>query len=304
MLYLMYGINLLGDPETRIWTDEPQVMVASFDGAVPRGPQTVVVEVTSGGAPIEGARVCLSNEIDVFVVGESDYQGCAHILIQPASEGTLDLTVTKQNFLPFMGEIEVTDDLPPGRPEKVIAEDAEGPAARVVWSPLGDPDILRYTIYRNTCSVPESLVSVNAPDTTYLDADVLEGTLYYYWVAGVDSGGNEGSISEPCSLLVGGTVSIPETPLGHVEVAVFPNPFKNSVYLSVNGRPARRPDVDVFDIEGRWVRSVELEESGGGDWRGRLDVEEKSGRWLPPGIYLVRFTIGEEVSTEKVILLR
>ena len=196
------------------------------------------------------------------------------------------------------------DDLPPGSPERVTAEDASGPAARVAWSAVGDPDICRYSIYRNTCAVPESLISVNAPDTVYIDTDVLEGTLYYYWVAAVDSGGNEGPMSEPCSLLVGSTVSVPETPLGRVDVTVSPNPFSSVVHLSVRGRPASPPDADVFDVEGRWVRSVELDENGDGSWRGRLDAEEKSGRWLPPGIYLVRFTVGEETATKKVILLK
>jgi len=303
MLYLMYGINLLGDPETRLWTDEPLVMNAAYDGAVPRGPQTVVVDITSGGSPIEGARVCISNGAGILAVEESDYQGRAVIFIEPESEGTLNLTATKPDFLPVLGEILVTDDLPPGTPEKVAAEDADGPAARLVWSAVGDADILCYNIYRNTCRDPESLATVAASDTTYLDTDVLEGTVYYYWVASADSGGNESSLSEPCSLLVGSTVSVPDAPPGQLAVSVFPNPFSRVVHLSVRGRPASRADVDVFDIEGRWVRRVDMEEDGTGNWRGRLEVEEESGRWLPPGIYLIRFAIGEATSTEKVILL-
>jgi hypothetical protein len=304
MRYLMYGLNLLGDPETRMWTDRPEVMVASFESHVSTGPQTFVVEVTSGGSPVAGARVCLSKGTDVYAVKDSDDQGRAYIPIEPTYEGTLLVTATKPDHLPAMGEAVVTDDPPPAVPEKVAAEDAAGPAVALTWSAVDDADLFCYNIYRNTCLVPESLASTGASDTTYLDSDVLEGTLYYYWVASVDSSGYESSLSEPCSLLVGSTVSVPEGPAGGPSVSVSPNPFSRVVNLSVRGKRASRADVDVFDVTGKWVRSVDLEEDGSGGWWGRWDVEEESGRSLPPGIYLVRFSLDENMSTEKVILLR
>jgi hypothetical protein len=304
MLYLMYGLNLLGDPETRIWTDRPEAMAVAFDGTVPTGSQTYAVEVTSGGSPVAGARVCVSKGTDVYAVEETDYQGQAYLFMDPACEGTLYITATKRDYLPAMGEATVTNDLPPGRPEEVWVEESVGPAALVTWSPVGDADLCAYNIYRNTCSVPESLTSVAPSETTYLDTDVVDGTLYYYWVAGVDTAGSESSLSEPCSLLVGSTVSVPEGPFAGPYISVSPNPFSRVVRLSVRGKRTSRVDADVFDVGGRWVRRVDFEEDGSGDWHGRWDAEEESGRWLPPGIYLVRFTMDEETATEKIILLR
>jgi hypothetical protein len=304
MLYIMYGLNLLGDPETRIWTDEPQEMVVTFPSPVSTGSQPFVVEVTSAGVPVVGARVCVSNGSDVYTVEESDGMGRAYVFIAPAAEGTLDITATKPNCLPALGEAIVTDNPPPGRPDNLIAEDAPGPAAKLVWSPVSEPDLAGYNIYRNTCALPESLRSVAALDTTYLDTDVVEGTLYYYWVASVDSAGTESSLSEPCSLLVGSTVSVPDIVPASPSVIVSPNPFSNVVRLSVSGRRTSRADADIFDVGGKWIGSVDLEQDGGDSWRGRWDAESESGQRLPPGLYLVRFTLDDGVHTEKVVLLR
>jgi len=145
---------------------------------------------------------------------------------------------------------------------------------------------------------------VAASDTVYLDTDVAEDTLYYYWVASVDSAGNESSLSEPCSLRVGSMVSVPDRLPGAPYIAVSPNPFSRVVRLSIRGKQTPRADADVFDVGGRWVRSVDLEEDNSGSWQGRWDVEDAPGGWLPPGIYLVRFTLDEEVYSRKVILLR
>jgi hypothetical protein len=300
MRYLMFGLNLLGDPETRLWTDRPREMDIAFEDVLTLGPRTFEVVVTSEGAPVGGARVCLSKDDDVYCVEESDYEGRVYAFIDPAGPGTLHVTATKRDCLPAIGEASVVVDMPPARPEGVSARDALGPAAIVTWSPVDDSDLAAYRIYRNTLSLPESLTSVSPAETTYCDTEVVDGTLYYYWVSGVDSMGIESALSEPCSLLVGGSVSVPTQPGSPPEISIAPNPFTETVQFCVR-RSSITPDAaDVFDVAGRWVCRVGLEDDGRGGRTGRWDGKNASGRKITPGIYVVRLE-GEVV---KVIFLR
>jgi hypothetical protein len=208
MRYVMYGLNLLGDPELRLWTREPAHMDVTFDHTLTTGPQTFVVGVTSGGSPVAGASVCLHKPGDIYCVDETAGDGEVNMFVDPGDSGKLYVTVTKADHLPFLGEA-VVQDL--------------------------------------------THVPVEGGDGRY--------------------------------------------------IVVSPNPFKRSVTFVVNGRSATPPDIDVFDVGGRWIDSVPPERRGGGGWGGRWYAREASGRKLPPGIYLVRFTFGGKTTTRKLILL-
>jgi hypothetical protein len=110
MLYLMYGLNLLGDPEMRLWTEEPDSMQVSLSEPGGLGSQVFEVDVTSKGTPVPGATVCLFKSDEVYIVDETDEAGQVSTVIEPASEGTLLVTVTKQDFIPFVGEIGIVEE--------------------------------------------------------------------------------------------------------------------------------------------------------------------------------------------------
>jgi hypothetical protein len=109
MRYVMYGLNLLGDPELRLWTAEPAEMAASFESDPGTGPQDYVVTVTSGGVPVDRATVCLYKPGDVHCVDETGADGNATIFVAPADTGLMYVTVTKPNHVPFLGDARVQD---------------------------------------------------------------------------------------------------------------------------------------------------------------------------------------------------
>jgi hypothetical protein len=305
MRYIMYTLNLLGDPETRLWTDSPDGMEVSCESQIEIGPQTYSVNVTAEGSPLAGATVCLYKPDDVYCVEETDGTGSADISIDPASAGTLFVTVTKPNVLPFAGEATVTEDPSPPRPTDFVGEEQAGPSVALRWSRVTDQDLSYYKIYRNTSPSPESLATVPGGDTTYTDVDVVEGILYYYWVSSVDSSGNESAFSEVCSLTVDGMTGIPGGGVGGLhECTVSPNPFETSVYLAFPGGQNARPRIAVYDIKGRRVGEVRPERIGEDGWGGRWDGTDTSGKKLPPGIYFVTYSTDSQSSTQKVILLR
>ncbi|MFH1313541.1 MAG: C25 family cysteine peptidase [Candidatus Eisenbacteria bacterium] len=304
MRYIMYGLNLFGDPEMRLWTDTPAALEVTFAPEIGLDPQTYSVSVSSGGSPVENATVCLYKLDDVYCVDETDGAGEVDVFIDPIAYGTLFVTVTKADFVPFTAEASVTDGSPPARPENVIAEEETGPSVELTWSGVSDQDLHYYKVYRNTVMLPESLAAVPPEDTIYIDMDVSEGTVYYYWVTSIDSTGSESSLAEPCSVLVRGVTSVPpmwdEPDRG---IIVNPNPFTHSVNFALHAEAQSVVRIDIYDTTGRWVTDIPAVKTGGGTWHGSWDGRDESGRKLSPGIYAVRFSTAGETSTHKVILL-
>jgi len=303
MLYIMYGLNLLGDPEMNLWTSRPDTMLADFNSEAELGPQTFSVTVTSGGGPVSGATVCLYRDDDVYCVEETGGDGVANLFIAPESLGSVDLTVTDAGHLPVLETVVVVEGDPAGAPQNVRALE-DWPTVALAWSELELDRLLGYRIYRNTVMVPESLTTVPAPDTSFIDFGVEEGITYYYWVSGLDSAREEGELSDVCSLSVEGMTGIPSEPGDSPLVLVKPNPFTGAVSFVVNGSPVSEVRIDIFDVRGRWQTGVPVTWREAGGWGGSWEARTSSGEKLPPGIYMVSFSVDKEVSTRKVILLR
>jgi len=109
--WVLYELNLLGSPTTRVWTDTPSSMSASYESTLTVGQEQFDVQVQSGGA-LQSALVCLYKEDEVFETAETDASGWAHITLSPpaTSTGTMHVTVTKHNYLPDRGTAEVQEE--------------------------------------------------------------------------------------------------------------------------------------------------------------------------------------------------
>lgn len=93
----------LGDPELNMWTDTPRSMVVNHVGSVPAGPSTFSVNVTSGGSPLGDALVCAMMDSAVYEYGYTNASGNINLSISPAEAGTLLVTATARNHLPYEG---------------------------------------------------------------------------------------------------------------------------------------------------------------------------------------------------------
>ncbi len=114
--------NLLGDPTLQLWTEVPQSMIVEHPAAIEMDvPIDLVITVhdTESQLPIQGALVTLYKPDgitpEVFQSEVTDIEGKAIFenLTVPSS-GTMYVTATLGNYVPYQGEIQVyqiiTDD--------------------------------------------------------------------------------------------------------------------------------------------------------------------------------------------------
>ncbi len=89
----------------------------------------------------------------------------------------------------------------------------------------------------------------------------------------------------------------------------YPNPFNSAVKIRVRGVEDSRVQVEIFDINGKRVQGFEGSRGRGGtpNIDNRAPINEfvwRPGESVGSGVYLVRATIGDEVSSTKVIFLK
>ncbi|MFQ6103999.1 MAG: C25 family cysteine peptidase [Candidatus Glassbacteria bacterium] len=103
-----WTFNLLGEPSMPIWLDTPADMDVTHQSSMPVGIHEFIVEVTDGIDPLEGARVCIMKKTEVYEVAYTGPSGEATFFVEFSSPGTMDVTVTAPDFLPYEGVCRIT----------------------------------------------------------------------------------------------------------------------------------------------------------------------------------------------------
>jgi len=104
-----YQVNLLGDPEMPIWTDEPGQLIVTYPTELPLENGLCNVTVTDdSGVPVDDALVCLMQETTVYQTLTTGADGQARFEVDGASPADpLHITVTAHNYIPFEDTIVV-----------------------------------------------------------------------------------------------------------------------------------------------------------------------------------------------------
>ncbi len=106
--YCFTQMHLLGDPGMQVWTATPTAVTdVGFPGEIATGGQTFTVTVDHGG-PLDGFSVCLWKGDEVYGIATTDAAGQAELTIAPATEGTMLITVCREDTLPWQGSCLVT----------------------------------------------------------------------------------------------------------------------------------------------------------------------------------------------------
>ncbi len=104
-----YEINLLGDPEMPIWTQNPDSLQIGYNQRIYTGQNHYFVSVLDSNLlPIQDARVCLMQEDEIYQTGFTDLAGQLEFdfeIVNPDEE--VYLTVTAHNYYPFETELEI-----------------------------------------------------------------------------------------------------------------------------------------------------------------------------------------------------
>jgi hypothetical protein len=116
--YCFTELTLLGDPELPIWKENPVAITVTHPNQLPVGSSSFTISVSSGSDPVDQAYVCLWKGSDVYVTGTTNSAGQITCNISPSAPGTMYVTVTKQNFLPYEGSAMVQggNNNPPQKP--------------------------------------------------------------------------------------------------------------------------------------------------------------------------------------------
>jgi hypothetical protein len=83
-----------------------------------------------------------------------------------------------------------------------------------------------------------------------------------------------------------------------------PNPSRDRTLIRFALPMAADVVVEAFDVNGRRVRQIVNRELPAGSHTQSWDFRDDSGRFLPPGIYLVTLRMNEEAITRRVIRIR
>jgi hypothetical protein len=100
--------TLLGDPALRIWTGSPEAAQVSAPATLSTGQQNVTITVTSGGAPVDSALVCLTKTGEDYAYDWTDPTGQVSLPFTPTSGGDAVLTVTGTDLEFTLSSIPVT----------------------------------------------------------------------------------------------------------------------------------------------------------------------------------------------------
>jgi len=99
--------NLMGDPAGELWTGVPRPLTVDHATELGLGVNAAALTVTSDGAPVAGATVCLWQAPEVWVVGTTDESGRADLLLGSPTSGIVAVTVTKHDHQPYLGTIRI-----------------------------------------------------------------------------------------------------------------------------------------------------------------------------------------------------
>lgn len=181
--YIYTELTLLGDPELPIWTDDPIELTVTHPDDLPSGLQTAfTVHVAElGGGNLVAALVCLWKDDEVYLTGLTNIAGNVTLYPEPTSMGTMYVTVSRHNYLPYQSEAAVLEHLGTiaGSITDQNAQAVTGVRAYCTSPAIEDysDEMGEYTLYGFEPGVYS--VSYSHPeylDTTITGISVLEGS--------------------------------------------------------------------------------------------------------------------------------
>ena len=84
----------------------------------------------------------------------------------------------------------------------------------------------------------------------------------------------------------------------------YPNPFGASTRIRFDLREAATVSLEIFDVQGRRVASMERAPYSPGQHTFTWDGTDTNGRSVASGVYLYTLTVGDVAETRKMLLVR
>lgn len=183
------------------------------------------------------------------------------------------------------------------------------------WRTESEVENLGFLIERKTDNAAwQELVSYKDDDTLfgqgtvsfstdyeYIDRLVEAGNKYEYRLADVDY---DGAVTYHATR----TVSVESNPLPAVAdnftVSAYPNPFNPSTTIRYSITSNALTNITIYDVRGRLVNTLLNKQQSKGWHEIQWSGINEDGSKVPAGAYIYRVTVGDEVKTDKLILLQ
>jgi endonuclease I len=191
------------------------------------------------------------------------------------------------------------DNLAP--PTPVVALDAGGSPWIVSWDDPGVPDLYEACLYRGDApGFTPTTPLYRGVDRTYHDSDPGP---HYYRVQFSDTHGN---LSEFSTEVGSDLVSVPATarPTATAIMRIYPNPSHSLTRVSFSVGAPGNVRIDVFSIDGRFVRGLMDEQRAPGVYEVAWDGTGSQGAPAASGAYSLRLQSGAHIDTQRLLLLR
>ncbi len=130
--WLEFGFNLLGDPAMPVWTADPATFSPALPEMIATGSHLFTVE-----AGVAGATVCCWKGTEVYDYDDTDASGTYQQTIEPTTPGTMLVTITKHNYVPFERSVTVLDAAGDSDADSLL----DGWEMQIVNHDLSDPII-------------------------------------------------------------------------------------------------------------------------------------------------------------------
>ncbi len=113
-VYVLYGssseyrgFTTLGDPAMNIWTAIPEQMDVFHDSLLYTDDESLTVHVQCNSTPVGLALVCVVLDTTVYEYGYTSGEGNVRFSFDTLHPGTMDITVTAHNKIPYIDSIQV-----------------------------------------------------------------------------------------------------------------------------------------------------------------------------------------------------
>jgi hypothetical protein len=197
------------------------------------------------------------------------------------------------------------DNLAPAAPLYLTAQRV-GADVNLKWNRVRIPDLKDYSVYRATSSgvtpVPVNLLA-SATDSLLVDPGA-PATALYYIVTAKDVHANQSTPSNEAS--VSALTGVGNTPsITHLTVlANHPNPFNATTEFEVGLPVASDIDVEIYDVAGRRVSTLEVKQAGAGWQHIPFSGLDSKGSALASGVYFYRVHAAGTTVTRKMVIAR
>lgn len=153
------------------------------------------------------------------------------------------------------------------------------------WA-MGPGELFRWTVQGEL----EGICAITASDVTLLPPG---------------GGSYPGTTLLPATIVVHDFISgIPMGGVGSTSLAAWPNPFNPRTTIKYDLPEASPVRLSVFDVAGRWVRTLVDDSMPQGRHEAVWDGRDSSGREVGSGSYLARLEFGGQVETVRMGLIR